>query len=229
VRASARKDADEWIGVMEDEGLVIWRCPHHHATREQASDCAWEQHRTRVEAIEEEDAMTWTPEATELSRKLAVSLGQMPGKENAMTQERSVANVFLDSPEGVRVHFQITEGTPTEDVLTLGLTVDALIQAKANEGYSAAVMQDRGGRQPQPAAPRQQNQQQGNNQPRNGIRAVSRPPASSEACDFCGGDTWDNTENKRNPKGPDYKCKARNCGAAAWVQEDGTLFWKAGA
>jgi len=28
---------------------------------------------------------------------------------------------------------------------------------------------------------------------------------------------WDNRGNKKNPKGPDYKCKNRECGHAIWL------------
>jgi hypothetical protein len=30
-------------------------------------------------------------------------------------------------------------------------------------------------------------------------------------CPNCGGEMWDNTKDKKNPKGPDYKCKDKNC------------------
>lgn len=30
-------------------------------------------------------------------------------------------------------------------------------------------------------------------------------------CPNCGGDMWDNRENKKNPKAPDYKCKDKTC------------------
>ena len=45
-------------------------------------------------------------------------------------------------------------------------------------------------------------------------------------CDKCGGEVWDNRTNKRNPKGPDYKCKDTACNRAAWVNKDGSLSWK---
>lgn len=45
-------------------------------------------------------------------------------------------------------------------------------------------------------------------------------------CNFCNGDVWDNRVNKKNPKGPDFKCK--ECGGACWVQKDGAVSWKAG-
>jgi len=30
-------------------------------------------------------------------------------------------------------------------------------------------------------------------------------------CPKCGGEMWDNTTSKKNPKAPDYKCKDKNC------------------
>jgi hypothetical protein len=46
-------------------------------------------------------------------------------------------------------------------------------------------------------------------------------------CKECGGDIWDNRGNKKNPKGPDWKCKEASCGAAAWLNKDGSVTWKA--
>lgn len=37
-------------------------------------------------------------------------------------------------------------------------------------------------------------------------------------CELCGGEMWDNTVNKKNPKGPDYKCKDKECGHAVWLK-----------
>jgi len=57
----------------------------------------------------------------------------------------------------------------------------------------------------------------------------SSPSASADVpqCKFCDGDVWDNRENKRSENGPDFKCKKKQgCGAAAWINEDGSLFWK---
>ncbi len=30
-------------------------------------------------------------------------------------------------------------------------------------------------------------------------------------CPSCGSEMWDNTVNKKNPKGPDFKCKNKDC------------------
>lgn len=87
------------------------------------------------------------PGFIEASRELAVELGQLPGKEEiVMNQERSIANVFMDHPAGVRVHYQIVEGTDLEQLMGLSLAVDHLVGTKLDEGYTAAVMQDRGQR-----------------------------------------------------------------------------------
>lgn len=31
------------------------------------------------------------------------------------------------------------------------------------------------------------------------------------ACPICGGEMWDNRDNKKNPKAPDFKCKDKTC------------------
>lgn len=38
-------------------------------------------------------------------------------------------------------------------------------------------------------------------------------------CPQCGGEMWDNTVNKKNPKGPDYKCKDKACAHAIWLDK----------
>lgn len=38
-------------------------------------------------------------------------------------------------------------------------------------------------------------------------------------CPQCSSEMWDNRENKKNPKGPDYKCKDKTCGHAIWLDK----------
>ena len=38
-------------------------------------------------------------------------------------------------------------------------------------------------------------------------------------CEKCGGPVWDNRQNKKNPKGPDFKCKDTDCAEAFWLGE----------
>ena len=38
-------------------------------------------------------------------------------------------------------------------------------------------------------------------------------------CPDCDGPMWDNRENKKNPKGPDFKCKDKDCGKAVWLDK----------
>jgi len=36
-------------------------------------------------------------------------------------------------------------------------------------------------------------------------------------CPKCGGEMWDNTYSKTNPKAPDHKCKNKACNHAIWM------------
>ena len=60
-----------------------------------------------------------------------------------------------------------------------------------------------------------------------GPQQANTKPAKSPVppCNYCAGDVWDNRENKRSKNGPDFKCKERECGGAAWIQKDGSLKW----
>jgi hypothetical protein len=54
--------------------------------------------------------------------------------------------------------------------------------------------------------------------------SVAVPPIPS-ACPACGGKVWDNRENKKNPKAPDWKCRDKTClddkgfTTAGWVDK----------
>ena len=38
-------------------------------------------------------------------------------------------------------------------------------------------------------------------------------------CPKCGGPMWDNTDSKKNPRSPDYKCKDKHCGEGVWIRD----------
>ena len=38
-------------------------------------------------------------------------------------------------------------------------------------------------------------------------------------CPICNGPMWDNRINKKNPKGPDWKCKDKQCAHAVWLEK----------
>lgn len=58
-----------------------------------------------------------------------------------------------------------------------------------------------------------------------GAPSIEPPPD----CPECDGGMWDNRENKRNPKGPDFKCKDRDCGKAIWLPKPATAPSPSGA
>jgi predicted RNA-binding Zn-ribbon protein involved in translation (DUF1610 family) len=62
------------------------------------------------------------------------------------------------------------------------------------------------------------------NTPTSQSKTVSAKSTTTDVkCPKCGGEVWDNTQNKLNPKSPDYKCKDPNCkDAKGYV----TGFWK---
>lgn len=47
--------------------------------------------------------------------------------------------------------------------------------------------------------------------PTNGPLITGNP-----TCPKCAGSMWDNRQDKRNPKAPDFKCKDRSCDGALW-------------
>ena len=46
------------------------------------------------------------------------------------------------------------------------------------------------------------------------------PETNAPPCPKCGGEMWDNRENKRNPKAPDFKCKNAGCDGVIWPPRD---------
>lgn len=46
--------------------------------------------------------------------------------------------------------------------------------------------------------------------------AGSAPETSSPPCPRCGSEMWDNRATKKNPRAPDFKCKAGGCEGVIW-------------
>lgn len=65
----------------------------------------------------------------------------------------------------------------------------------------------------------------GDSQPRQQQRAPAADAQDNGAdsdvppCPDCGGPVWDNRNDKRNPRAPDFKCKAKACGAGVWLAD----------
>jgi hypothetical protein len=43
---------------------------------------------------------------------------------------------------------------------------------------------------------------------------------SNVHCPFCESTTYDNRNNKRSPKAPDFKCSNKSCGAGGWLNKE---------
>lgn len=46
--------------------------------------------------------------------------------------------------------------------------------------------------------------------------AGAAPETSSPPCPRCGSEMWDNRATKKNPRAPDFKCKAGGCEGVIW-------------
>lgn len=51
----------------------------------------------------------------------------------------------------------------------------------------------------------------------NGSRPANEP---EHRCPKCGGEMWDNRNDKRTAKSPDFKCKNKACGEAIWLDDE---------
>jgi|SRR3990167_3325325 len=182
----------------------------------------------------------WTPEAMEISRELAESLGQTPVPLRVEVAHRpneaveggrtmTVDEILEQHPELQR---RDAEKAPTEYEANIFCThptgfkshfkviskpasivanFDRLVEALTEAGYTPEVPQKATGGA-RPAFVKR--------------GSPARRQQSAVECNACGGPTWDNRESKRNPKAPDYKCKDKDgCDDAAWIQKDGSLRW----
>ena len=46
------------------------------------------------------------------------------------------------------------------------------------------------------------------------------PETTSPPCPRCGSEMWDNRATKKNPRAPDFKCKAAGCEGVIWPPRD---------
>ena len=139
-------------------------------------------------------------------------------------EAKAELNVFVRSPQGFDGHIKVL--VPQKQAAAFLLSLAASLDEKgftpsqrfgpgraaAPEKTSPAPPQrPTGGRTSKPTKAR-------------------RAPDDDEVpeCDYCGGDVWDNRGDKRTPKSPDYKCRSKQCGGAAWMQDDGSLRWVEG-
>lgn len=92
------------------------------------------------------------------------------------------------------------------------------IEYSDNQGIIAEkVAEKMGGRVE--ATPRPRPQVPVDGPPAGNMGPSKTPHPDFGLCADCGGNEfWDNRENKRNPKGPDYKCRDKACNKAGWLK-----------
>ncbi len=138
-----------------------------------------------------------------------------------MTAERSEANIFMVNPAGVKVHWKIVEGTPTEELQKLVINVGVLTSALAAKGYTPDTFGGKYAPSGPAAAP--------------GATQTAGAPndntsnAAAPRCPDCGGEVYDDRGNRKTPKAPHFKCKDKaNCGAVGWLsdKEPGGVSWQ---
>jgi hypothetical protein len=121
-------------------------------------------------------------------------------------------NVFAIHPSGFRIHVKLLDPNAAKILSRLETLLTTMVERKYkpdNTNSRSTATEAR--RSPATKAKKRS-------------KAVDVPD-----CEYCGGPVWDNRQDKRSAKSPDFKCKDRdNCGAAAWVQDDGQLSWVEG-
>jgi hypothetical protein len=134
-----------------------------------------------------------------------------------MTAERSEANIFTVNPAGVKVHWKLVEGTPSEELKKLVVNVGVLTAALAEKGYTPDPMGGKYG----PSGPVASS---GASQP---TAAPNDAGSPAPRCPDCGGEVYDNRGNRPSPKSPHFKCKNKACASVGWEGTDGISWQKA--
>lgn len=118
------------------------------------------------------------------------------------------------------------EGPSSKEFLqaAAGLLADVKIEVWEALGVEFEVLDGKLAEKPKAPAPRPQAPA---GRPFQAPAPGGNGAAGDHACGLCGNGSYNNTLTpKRNPKGPDFKCKS--CGAAMWLKDDGTEgAWKA--
>lgn len=130
-------------------------------------------------------------------------------EQRELVLKNAEINIFLKTPEGFKGHIKITE----LDYRRIAGTMEVVSQALLAKNFTpdAGLAGSRG------------------DDGMAGVTPIPNPQtAPPPPCEYCGGAVWDNRKNKKNPKGPDFKCKDSECGGAAWLNKEGDLHWKEG-
>ena len=138
----------------------------------------------------------------------------MSESSEANVPVRGKVNFFFTDENGYKGHAELTPEMQQEDLNALWHNAKTWSSWMAQHNWKPDAGPSRNGPVAvQEAAP--------------GPKAAAAPTRlRAPECANCGGPVWDNRDNKRNPKAPDFKCKdSENCGGAGWIQKDGGIKW----
>jgi len=136
----------------------------------------------------------------------------------------SKINLFLvHEPTGIRGHVEITDDTDVDGLRRLLHNVGLLLEGGTKDDKQfPPLLLEYHFKSEAVAAPVGQPAPGDKSPPRRGAGRKGGT-TSSQGCPDCGGPMWDNTENKRNPRAPDHKCKDPQCGGCIWPERDDEL------
>lgn len=135
----------------------------------------------------------------------------------------SEINVFTVDEHGFKTHWKVGEGTTPEALTKLTQRQLELTQWLAGHNFKPDEMGKSTGSKPLPW----KKNEEADDEPRERRNGRSHKSDVPE-CKYCGGPMWDNRNNKRSAKAPDFKCKDKDdCGGAAWEGANG-LRWAEG-
>ena len=154
----------------------------------------------------EDDYMNGTAEELAHGKKEVV---EMPEQEFGVTDQSSpLAQVLADCIKTARQAYTIAGENPSsEDLRALAITIfiDMGKDKRTAQIGNKAKVTPRAYPAPTGTAP----------------QATDKPKVqmAEQPCPSCGEKMYDNRNNKRNPKGPDYKCS--KCTKAGWIRTNG--------
>jgi hypothetical protein len=134
--------------------------------------------------------------------KHGIAIVQLPGMEDGHATVDTMllheSGEWITGTSGAPLQKNDPQGVGSAITYLRRYSLAALagIGQEDDDGNAASHRQENGSARSQPSAP---------------------PPDDMIDCPKCGGPCWDNRKGKKNPKGPDLKCRDKSCDHAIWL------------